>query len=175
MPEAGDRAGAGSQPAAWTGPYAESPSPLFAMAGIVKQYGATRALDGVDFDVKAGEIHALLGENGAGKSTLMNLLSGVYVPDEGIIKLDGKTVHFASPRDAQAAGIATIFQELDLVPGLDVASNLFLGHELMHAGALIDSAAMRREAQKRLEAIDLGIDPARRVSELSVGQRQVVA
>ncbi len=148
---------------------------ILSVAGAVKRFGGVQALRGVDFDVKAGEIHALLGENGAGKSTLMNLLSGVYVPDEGTIRLAGKPVRFASPRDAQAAGIATIFQELDLVPGLDVAANLFLGHELMHVGTLVDNASMLREAQKRLEAIDLGIDPARRVSELSVGQRQVVA
>jgi ribose transport system ATP-binding protein len=148
---------------------------VLSVVGAVKRFGGVQALRGVDFDVQAGEIHALLGENGAGKSTLMNLLSGVYAPDEGTIRLDGNPVRFASPRDAQAAGIATIFQELDLVPGLDVAANLFLGHELMHAGALIDNAAMREEARRRLEAIDLGIDPARRVAELSVGQRQVAA
>ena len=96
-------------------------------------------------------------------------------PDEGTIKIDGRPVRFANPREAQAAGIATIFQELDLVPTLDVASNLFLGRELMRPGGLLDTAAMRAEAGKRLQAIELAIDPARLVGDLSIGQRQVVA
>ena len=99
--------------------------------GVVKRFGGVQALRGVDFELNVGEIHALLGENGAGKSTLMNLLSGVHTPDEGEIFIDGKPARFHSPRDAQAAGIATIFQELDLVPSLSVAANLFLGHELV--------------------------------------------
>lgn len=148
---------------------------LLSVIGAVKHFGGVQALRGVDFDVKAGEIHALLGENGAGKSTLMNLLSGVHAPDEGTIRIDGHPVRFASPRDAQAAGIATIFQELDLVPSLDVASNLFLGRELMRPGGMLDRAAMLAEARKRLQAIDLAIDPARLVSDLPIGQRQVVA
>src|SRR5213595_538835 len=98
--------------------------PLLSMTGAVKHFGGVQALRGVDFDLKAGEIHALLGENGAGKSTLMNVLAGVLAPDEGRLEIDGKPVTFSSPRDAQAAGIATIFQELDLVPSLDVAANL---------------------------------------------------
>ena len=137
-------------------------APLLAVTGVVKHFGGVQALRGVDFDLKAGEIHALLGENGAGKSTLMNILSGVHAPDEGRIAIDGKPVRFASPRDAQAAGIATIFQELDLVPSLDVAANLFLGRELVRPGGLLDVAAMRREARKRLEAIELDIDVERR-------------
>ncbi|MDX8442187.1 sugar ABC transporter ATP-binding protein [Mesorhizobium australafricanum] len=150
-------------------------APLLSVTGAVKRFGGVQALRGVDFDLKAGEIHALLGENGAGKSTLMNLLSGVYTPDEGEIRVDGKQVVFNNPREAQAAGIATIFQELDLVPSLDVAANLFLGRELMRPGGMLDVPAMRREAKKRLEAIELAIDPARLVADLSIGQRQVVA
>jgi len=150
-------------------------APLLSVTGAVKRFGGVQALRGVDFDLKAGEIHALLGENGAGKSTLMNLLSGVHTPDEGEIRIDGKPVHLNNPREAQAAGIATIFQELDLVPSLDVAANLFLGRELMRPGGLLDVPAMRREARKRLEAIELAIDPARLVADLSIGQRQVVA
>ena len=150
-------------------------APLLSVTGAVKRFGGVQALRGVDFDLKAGEIHALLGENGAGKSTLMNLLSGVYAPDEGEIRIDGKPVAFDNPREAQAAGIATIFQELDLVPSLDVAANLFLGRELMRPGGMLDAPAMRREAKKRLEAIELAIDPARLVADLSIGQRQVVA
>ncbi|KAA1183556.1 sugar ABC transporter ATP-binding protein [Rhizobium tropici] len=143
--------------------------------GVVKRFGGVHALRGVDFELKSGEIHALLGENGAGKSTLMNLLSGVHTPDEGEIFVDGKLARFHSPRDAQAAGIATIFQELDLVPSLSVAANLFLGRELVHPHGMLDGKAMLHEARKRLEAIDRSIDPAQLVSELSIGQRQVVA
>ncbi|MGO6698430.1 sugar ABC transporter ATP-binding protein [Rhizobium ruizarguesonis] len=143
--------------------------------GVVKRFGGVQALRGVDFDLQVGEIHALLGENGAGKSTLMNLLSGVNTPDEGEIFIDGKPARFHSPRDAQAAGIATIFQELDLVPSLTVAANLFLGRELLHRHGMLDGKAMLQEARKRLEAIDRSIDPAQFVRELSIGQRQVVA
>jgi len=150
-------------------------APLLSVTGAVKRFGGVQALRGVDFDLKAGEIHALLGENGAGKSTLMNLLSGVYAPDEGEIRIDGSPVRFNNPREAQAAGIATIFQELDLVPSLDVAANLFLGRELMRPGGMLDVPAERREAKQRLEAIELAIDPARLVADLSIGQRQVVA
>lgn len=150
-------------------------APLLSVTGAVKHFGGVQALRGVDFDLMAGEIHALLGENGAGKSTLINLISGVHRPDEGTIRIDGNPVRLSSPREAQAAGIATIFQELDLVPSLDVASNIFLGRELMRPGGMVDNEAMRAEARKQLEAIDFGIDPARPVSDLSIGQRQVVA
>ncbi|MBP2449194.1 sugar ABC transporter ATP-binding protein [Rhizobium leguminosarum] len=143
--------------------------------GVTKHFGGVQALRGVDFDLKVGEIHALLGENGAGKSTLMNLMSGVHMPDQGEIFIDGKPARFHSPRDAQAAGIATIFQELDLVSSLSVAANLFLGRELVHRHGMLDGKAMLLEARKRLEAIDRSIDPAQLVGELSIGQRQVVA
>ena len=103
-----------------------------------------------------GEIHALLGENGAGKSTLMNVLSGVIAPDGGEMRLDGEPVRFADPRAAQAAGIATVFQELDLVPSLDVAANLYLGRELTRAGVL-DRAAMRKGARERLDRARHGV------------------
>ena len=93
-----------------------APSPLLAMRGVAKHFGGVQALRGVDFDLDRGEIHALLGENGAGKSTLMNMLSGVIEPDAGEMRIDGQPVRFADPRAAQAAGVATIFQELDLVP-----------------------------------------------------------
>ncbi|MER8425408.1 MULTISPECIES: sugar ABC transporter ATP-binding protein [unclassified Mesorhizobium] len=150
-------------------------SPLLTMNGVVKRFGGVHALRGVDFELRVGEIHALLGENGAGKSTLMNILSGVHAPDEGTITIDGAPVHFANPREAQAAGIATIFQELDLVPGLDVAANLFLGRELVKPGGFLDVARMREEARTRLTAIELDIDVERPVGELSIGHRQVVA
>ena len=151
-----------------------SGSALLAMRGVVKRFGGVQALRGVDFDLQPGEIHALLGENGAGKSTLMNILSGVIEPDAGEVRIDGLAVRFADPRAAQAAGVATIFQELDLVPGLDVTANLFLGRELTRASVL-DRATMRREARSRLEAVGVEIDVDQPVGELSVGRRQIVA
>jgi ribose transport system ATP-binding protein len=148
---------------------------LLEMRGIEKRFGGVQALRGVDFDLRPGEVHALLGENGAGKSTLMNILSGVIAPDRGEIRVAGKPVHFASPRDAQASGIATIFQELDLVPRLDVAANLFLGHELTRLPGRLDKPRMEREARARLAAADVHVDAKRPVGDLSIGQRQLVA
>jgi ribose transport system ATP-binding protein len=148
--------------------------PLLAIHGVVKSFGGAQALRGVDFDLERGEVHALLGENGAGKSTLMNILSGVIEPDHGEILIDGSAVRFADPRAAQAAGVATIFQELDLVPSLDVTANLFLGRELTRASVL-DRGAMRRAARARLDAIGFDVDVDQPVGELSVGRRQIVA
>ncbi len=152
----------------------EAAPPLLAMHGVVKRFGGVQALRGVDFDLRQGEIHALLGENGAGKSTLMNILSGVIEPDAGDMRIDGASVRFADPRAAQGAGVATIFQELDLVPSLDVTANLFLGRALTRAGVL-DRPAMRRAARSRLEAVGVEIDVDQPVGELSVGRRQIVA
>jgi ribose transport system ATP-binding protein len=149
-------------------------APVLTMSGIEKRFGGVHALRGVDFDLRQGEVHALLGENGAGKSTLMNILAGVIAPDRGDIHVDGAPVRFANPREAQASGIATIFQELDLVPGLDITANLFLGHELMRGGRL-DNARMEREARARMESAGVEIDVRRRVHQLSIGQRQLVA
>jgi ribose transport system ATP-binding protein len=153
---------------------AEIAPPLLAMRGIVKHFGGVQALRGVDFDLHRGEIHALLGENGAGKSTLINILSGVIQADAGVVLIDGVEARFADPRAAQAAGVATIFQELDLVPGLDVTANLFLGRELTRGGVL-DRGAMRRAALTRLEAVGVDIDVVQPVGELSVGRRQIIA
>ena len=144
------------------------------MRGIEKSFGGAQALRGVDFDLRHGEVHALLGENGAGKSTLMNVLSGVIAPDRGEMSIEGAAVAFDEPRDAQAAGVATIFQELDLVPSLDVTANLFLGRELTRAGVL-DRGAMRVAARERLKEIGSDIDVDQPVGELSVGRRQIVA
>jgi len=149
-------------------------SPLLDMRAIAKSFGGAQALRGVDFSLKRGEVHALLGENGAGKSTLMNILSGVIIPDGGEMRIEGEPVRFADPRAAQAAGIATVFQELDLVPSLDVAANLYLGRELTRGGVL-DRGAMRRGARERLAEIGMEFDLDQPVGELSVGRRQVVA
>jgi ribose transport system ATP-binding protein len=152
-----------------------SGSQLLDMRGVEKRFGGVHALRGVDFGLRAGEVHALLGENGAGKSTLMNILSGVHAPDAGELRVDGSPVRFANPREAQAAGIATIFQELDLVPSLDIAANLFLGRERMRPGGLLDMPRMRHEARERMAAANLEIDVSRPVADLSIGQRQLVA
>src|SRR5947209_2532235 len=148
---------------------------LLAMRGIAKHFGGVQALRGVDFDLRRGEVHALLGENGAGKTTLMNILSGVIEPDEGAIEVEGKPVRFASPREAQASGIATIFQELDLVPSLDVAANLFLGHEISRPFGGLDSKRMEREARARLAEAEVHVNVRQPISDLSIGQRQLVA
>ena len=148
--------------------------PIVRLENVTKTYRGVPAVKNVSFDLRKGEIHALLGENGAGKSTLMNILSGVFEPDSGEVLLDGAPVRFTDPRAAQAAGVATIFQELDLVPSLDVTANLFLGRELTRAGVL-DRAAMRVEAVKRLHAVGTDIDVDQPVGELSVGRRQIVA
>src|SRR3954470_8327723 len=109
-------------------------APLLEMRGIVKAFPGVRALDGVDLDVRPGEVHCLLGQNGAGKSTLIKVLSGFHQPDEGAITWDGVETAFSTPAKAIEHGVATIYQELDLVPHLDVTENVFLGHEVSTAG-----------------------------------------
>ena len=147
---------------------------LLELTGIQKRFGGVHALKGVDFDLVAGDVHVLLGENGAGKSTLMGVLSGAVAPDEGTIRLDGTEVRFASPREAHAAGIAMIPQELDLVPGLDIAANLFLGNEITNAGVLAHGA-MRRKAQELLARAGVSLDAGLSVASLRMGERQLVA
>ncbi len=130
---------------------------LLRMRGIEKRFGGVHALKGVDFSLNAGEVHVLLGENGAGKSTLMGVLSGAVAPDSGEMTLAGEPARFASPRDAHAAGVAMIPQELDLVPGLDIASNLFLGNELTRGGVM-QHRRMRAEAQALLHKAGVSLD-----------------
>src|SRR5262245_5542361 len=132
------------------------------MRGIRKAFPGVVALAGVDFDLRAGEVHVLLGENGAGKSTLMKILSGAYTKDAGEILLDGTAVSIGSPRDAQARGVATIYQELSLVPQLTVAENILLGHEPSRAG-VIDRSALRDAARRSLAEVGLDLDPDRGV------------
>lgn len=147
---------------------------LLEVKGIQKRFGGVHALKGVDFDLAAGEVHVLLGENGAGKSTLMGILSGAYIPDAGEIHIDGSAVRFSRPREAHAAGIVMIPQELDLVPGLDIAANLFLGNEITKAGILA-SADMRRKAQDLLASAGVSLDASLPVASLRMGERQLVA
>ncbi|MFY1593687.1 sugar ABC transporter ATP-binding protein [Micromonospora sp. WMMD737] len=145
-----------------------------AMSGITKRFGGVHALRGVDLTLRAGEVHALLGENGAGKSTLINILSGVVTDYDGEISIGGRPARFAGPAAAQAAGIATIHQELDLVPALSVAENLVLGREPRTRLRTLDRRAMTRAARDWLGPLGGQIDPRRPVGSLRVGEQQLV-
>jgi D-xylose transport system ATP-binding protein len=149
---------------------------ILEMAGIAKSFGQIRALSGVDLRVKRGEIHAICGENGAGKSTLMKVLSGLYPTGsyEGVIRIDGREQHFRSIRDAEAAGIAIIYQELALVPDLSVAENIYLGHEPRRFPARMDWDAMYAGAATLLAEVGLPINPTTRLGNLGIGQQQMV-
>src|SRR5947209_10487298 len=152
--------------------------PAASLAGVGKRFGATVALDGVDFDVGFGEIHAIVGENGAGKSTLIRILSGVHRPDRGVVRVDGRERHFVSPRDAIAAGIVTIPQELRLVPALSIAENIALGDvPVRRFGplALIDRTRMHEEAREVLAELDFAPNPRAPVASLGFAERQLVA
>ncbi|GAB2573491.1 sugar ABC transporter ATP-binding protein [Kribbella endophytica] len=149
-------------------------SALVRMSGIGKRYGGVQACHEVEFSLGSGEVHALLGENGAGKSTLMKILSGDVTDYDGQIEIAGQTVNFSGPTDAQAAGIAMIHQELDLVPALSVADNIFLGRELRTPYRTVDRRRMDREARALLERSGVNLDPRRPVGELRVGEQQLV-
>ncbi|OQP30597.1 sugar ABC transporter ATP-binding protein [Pantoea latae] len=145
------------------------------MRGISKTYGSAAALQNVDFSVKPGEVHALIGENGAGKSTLLNILSGVRPADSGEISVNGATVQMKNPLSARHAGIAMIHQELQHVPELSVAQNMFLGRPLTKAGGLwVDKKAQLARAALLLKQLDPTIDPAAPIKSLKVSQQQIV-
>ena len=140
---------------------------------ITKAFGATHALRGVDFEIRAGEVVALIGENGAGKSTLMKILSGVQPPTSGTIELDGEPIAFASTTDAVAHGVAIVHQELNLCPNLSVVDNIFLGREITTATGLARGKE-RVEALAALEKLEEPIDPDALVGDLRLGQQQLV-
>jgi galactofuranose transport system ATP-binding protein len=142
--------------------------------GIVKVFGGHRALDGVDFDLRAGEVHALLGENGAGKSTLIKILTGAYQPDAGTVRLNGSPVAFGGPLQAQSHGIGTVYQEVNLLPNRSVAENLFLGRQPTRFG-LVRRAEIERQARDLLARYGLDIDVRAELSEFSVAVQQIVA
>ena len=146
---------------------------VVAMTGIAKSFGGVAALDHVDFSVRTGEIHALLGGNGAGKSTILKMLSGVHKPDKGEIRINGVKLEEHTPEAARRAGIAMIFQEMSLIPSLSVAQNVFLTREPKGAMGLLDDATALKEARTLLEKIGVDLDPRRRVENLSAGQRQL--
>ena len=151
----------------------EQPSRL-AFESVSKTFGPVRALSDVSFTVRPGEVHGLLGENGAGKSTLLKILSGVFRPTEGRVLVDGVPVAGHGPVAARRAGIAMIHQELQQVPRLTVAQNMFLGRPLTRAGIIVDHREQERLAAQALASIDPSIDPAAPIGRLKVAQRQIV-
>jgi fructose transport system ATP-binding protein len=150
--------------------------------GLVKRYGQVTALDGADFELRKGEILAVIGDNGAGKSSLIKCLSGATIPDEGEIILDGAPIHFRSPIDARRAGIETVYQDLAVAPAMTIAENLFLGREILRPGfmgrvlRMIDKKKMLQESVARMQDLKVGIrSMVQPVETLSGGQRQCVA
>jgi ribose transport system ATP-binding protein len=147
---------------------------LLQLSGVGKTFGGVMALRGVDFSLMQGEIHGLVGENGAGKSTLMKIIAGVHAAYQGEMRLDGQVVRFASPRDARAAGIGMVHQELAVVPGLSVAENVHLGTQPVNRFGLVDWRAMRRGAAAHLENLGIGIEPNGLMGALPLGLQQLV-
>jgi fructose transport system ATP-binding protein len=155
---------------------------VFEAKNLIKRYGQVTALDGADFELRAGEIMAVIGDNGAGKSSLIKALSGATVPDEGEIFLDGRKVQFKSPIEARRSGIETVYQDLAVAPAMTIAENLFLGRELTRWGALgkllriLDKKEMLTQAVSRMNELKVGIrSMTQAVETLSGGQRQCVA
>jgi ABC-type sugar transport system ATPase subunit len=155
--------------------------PVLSLSGIRKSYGAVQALNGIDLDVRAGEVLAICGDNGAGKSTLIKIISGAEQSTSGEIRLQGRAVSFNSPADALRQGVATIYQDLALAPRLSIAANVFMGAEHRRAFVLpflqiLDKRRMADEARRYLARLAIGIEDMNRpVERLSGGQRQAVA
>jgi len=156
------------------GSQTSAPDAVVEMTGITITFPGVRALDAVDLRLLPGEVHALMGENGAGKSTLIKALTGVYGIDAGTVVVGGREVRFAGPADAQAAGIATVYQEVNLCPNLSVAENVMLGHEV-RTGPFIRWRATRRKAREALARLGLDIDPASLLSAHTIAVQQLCA
>jgi fructose transport system ATP-binding protein len=160
----------------------KTPKIVMQARGLVKRYGHVTALDGTDFELREGEILAVIGDNGAGKSSLIKALSGATIPDEGEVLLDGKPVHFRGPIDARRAGIETVYQDLAVAPAMTIAENLFLGREIRRRGWLghilrmLDKKQMLEQSTARMQDLKVGIrSMTQAVETLSGGQRQCVA
>src|SRR5688572_27990236 len=151
-----------------------STAPVLEMRGIRKAFPGVIALDGVDLTLHAGEVHVLLGENGAGKSTLMKILSGAYRRDAGEIRVNGREEDISGPRHALALGIRVICQELNLVPHLSVAENIFLGAAPTRWAGVIDWKRLYANASRLLADLGMDIEPATSLHRLSLAQRQMV-
>lgn len=143
------------------------------LKGIVKLFPGVRALDGVSFDIREGEVHSLCGENGAGKSTLIKVMTGVHPRNEGDYLIDGQSVHFSSTTEAIAAGVSCVYQELSIAPQLDVAKNLFIGN-LPMKGKLVDHKKLYSKAAEILDELGMNISPKTIAGDLSVGQQQMI-
>ncbi|MCC3271575.1 ATP-binding cassette domain-containing protein [Arthrobacter zhangbolii] len=161
---------------------AEEVPPVLQARGLVKKYGNVTAINSADFDLRAGEVLAVVGDNGAGKSSLIKALAGALVPDAGEILMGGTKVHFRNTRDARAMGIETVYQDLAVVPALDIATNVFLGREVRRRGLMgtlfrrLDMPRMRTESSGHLSDLKIGIKSvSQSVETLSGGQRQGVA
>ncbi|HZZ44750.1 MAG TPA: sugar ABC transporter ATP-binding protein [Tepidisphaeraceae bacterium] len=153
---------------------ADPDQPLVRMRGISKRFGPVMVLEGVDFDVRSGEVHILAGENGAGKSTLIKILGGVHEASEGVIEMGGLAVKPGSPLGANRLGISVIYQELSLVPGMTVADNIFLGRPMTGAGGLVRDREQRERARRLLEKLGIAIDVEEVVERLPIAQQQMV-
>ncbi|HTD00263.1 MAG TPA: sugar ABC transporter ATP-binding protein [Bradyrhizobium sp.] len=149
-------------------------SPILELQGIGKTFGGVEALRGVDFALSPGEIHGLVGENGAGKSTLMKIIAGVHPEFSGRFLLDSEPVHFRSARDAHAAGIAMVHQELSVAPDLTVAENVFLGNQPTNALGFVQWRRMAREAGEQLARFGINVDPLSRLGDLPIGLQQLI-
>jgi ribose transport system ATP-binding protein len=149
-------------------------SPILELQEITKSFGGVEALRGVDFALYAGEIHGLVGENGAGKSTLMKIIAGVHPEFSGRLLLDGRETRFRSARDAHAAGIAMVHQELSVAPELSVAENVFLGAQPTNRFGLVQWRRMAREAAEQLKRFGIDVDPMSRLGDLPIGLQQLI-
>ncbi|GHV84257.1 monosaccharide-transporting ATPase [Spirochaetia bacterium] len=148
---------------------------ILSMKGIRKSFSGNEVLHSVPFDLRAGEVHTLMGENGSGKSTLMKILMGIHSPDAGVITLDGKEVNFQNPAQALANGIAMIHQELSPVMDMEISENIFIGREIRDkTGLFVDIVQARRQAAALLKSFSLPLDPSVKMRELSVGQCQLI-
>ena len=141
---------------------------------VTKRFPGVLALDSVSFDVLKGEVHALVGENGAGKSTLIKIVTGVYQKTSGSILFQGKLIDYQNPHEALRNGIAAIYQELNLIPALTVAENIFMGHHIRNERGFIDWKKMREEAQKLIDFLEVDVEIDAKVGTLGVAKKQVV-
>ena len=145
------------------------------MLGISKLFPGVKALDKVDFEIKGGTIHAIVGENGAGKSTLIKILAGVYRKDEGQIKIDGKEIHIASTIDAKKLGISVIYQEFSIIPELSISQNIFLGNEVSRkVNFWLNKNEMHKKSIEILKNLNIDINPKSKLGDLTVGEQQLI-
>ena len=147
---------------------------ILRMQHIEKRFAGVHALKDCQFDLKKGEVHALMGENGAGKSTLMNVLTGIHQRDGGSIIYEGQEVHFKKPKDAQDAGIIMVHQELNMMNHLTVAQNIFIGRENLKAGFWIDEQTLNKKAKELFDRLKINLDPTEIAGKLTVGKQQMV-